>query len=90
MNFINNSNKEDDNIDVHNFVIPQFLKSGLYRYVIQFKEQLYYHKDVIQFRKETIPFRKFDQERKQDDEGIPLRIFAVFNNWREDNQAKFS
>jgi hypothetical protein len=61
-----------------NFVMPLFLQSGKFSYVIEYNSKFYFHKAVIHVREETIPFSAPDSISlfKKND--------SVFSGWKED------
>ena len=61
--------------------MPQFLKSGKYNYVIRHRDKWYFHKAIVNFRKEPIP-AKLKKDKKK------LKNISAFTDLMLDTQPR--
>lgn len=77
---------QDKQKSPHTFIIPMFLQSGLYNYIIEYKGQFYFHKALVFFRKEQISLKIYDDiivETEKFNKNI-----SVFAEWEDDSAPK--
>lgn len=51
----------------NSFVLPQFLYAGNFSYVIEYEGKFYFHKCLVQYRKENIPHKTLNVGFYDDD-----------------------